>query len=48
VADPAYRLDLAEFARRDLGGYFRVNDHFATELEKVIGMTIWCGSTTIT
>src|SRR5499425_470202 len=31
-----YRLDLAEFARRDLGGYFRVNDHFATELEKVI------------
>src|SRR5215467_12432681 len=32
-----YRLDLAEFARRDLGGYFRVNDHFATELERVIG-----------
>jgi trehalose 6-phosphate synthase len=32
-----YRLDLAEFARRDLTGYFRVNDHFATELEKVIG-----------
>src|SRR5258708_3261438 len=32
-----YRLDLAEFARRDLGGYFRVNDHFATELQKVIG-----------
>jgi trehalose 6-phosphate synthase len=31
-----YRLDLAEFARRDLSGYFRVNDHFATELEKVI------------
>jgi trehalose 6-phosphate synthase len=31
-----YRLDLAEFARRDLTGYFRVNDHFATELEKVI------------
>ena len=31
-----YRLDLAEFARRDLGGYFRVNDHFATELEKII------------
>jgi len=31
-----YRLDLAEFARRDLSGYFRVNDHFATELEKVL------------
>ena len=31
-----YRLDLAEFALRDLSGYFRVNDHFATELEKVI------------
>jgi trehalose 6-phosphate synthase len=31
-----YRLDLAEFARRDLSGYFRVNDHFATELEKFI------------
>jgi trehalose 6-phosphate synthase len=31
-----YRLDLAEFERRDLSGYFRVNDHFATELEKII------------
>jgi trehalose 6-phosphate synthase len=31
-----YRLDLAEFARRDLSGYFRVNNHFATELEKII------------
>jgi trehalose 6-phosphate synthase len=31
-----YRLDLAEFARRDLSGYFRVNDHFATELDKII------------
>jgi len=31
-----YRLDLAEFARRDLSGYFRVNDHFAAELEKII------------
>jgi len=31
-----YRLDLAEFARRDLSGYFRVNNHFASELEKVI------------
>jgi trehalose 6-phosphate synthase len=31
-----YRLDLAEYARRDLSGYFRVNDHFATELENII------------
>jgi trehalose 6-phosphate synthase len=31
-----YRLDLAEFARRDLSGYFRVNDRFATELDKII------------
>jgi len=31
-----YRLDLAEFARRDLSGYFRVNDYFATELEQII------------
>jgi trehalose 6-phosphate synthase len=31
-----YRLDLAEFARRDLGGYFRVNKHFATELAKIL------------
>jgi trehalose 6-phosphate synthase len=31
-----YRLDLAEYARRDLSGYFRVNDHFAAELEKII------------
>ena len=31
-----YRLDLAEFAHRDLGGYFKVNNHFATELEKII------------
>jgi trehalose 6-phosphate synthase len=31
-----YRLDLAEFARRDLSGYFRVNDHFASQLEKVL------------
>ena len=27
---------MAEFARRDLSGYFRVNDHFATDLEKII------------
>jgi trehalose 6-phosphate synthase len=31
-----YRLDLAEFARRDLSGYFRVNAHFAAELEKIL------------
>ena len=31
-----YRLDLAEFARRDLGGYMRVNEHFANELSKLI------------
>jgi trehalose 6-phosphate synthase len=31
-----FRLDLAEFARRDLSGYMRVNDHFAAELEKII------------
>jgi trehalose 6-phosphate synthase len=28
-----YRLDLAEFTRRDLGGYFRVNQYFADHLE---------------
>ena len=28
-----YRLDLAEFSRRDLGGYFRVNEYFARNLE---------------
>jgi trehalose 6-phosphate synthase len=31
-----FRLDLAEFARRDLTGYLRVNEHFATELERII------------
>jgi trehalose 6-phosphate synthase len=31
-----FRLDLAEFARRDLTGYMRVNDLFAHELEKII------------
>lgn len=29
-----YRLDLAEFTRRDLGGYFRVNEYFARHLEE--------------
>ena len=31
-----YRLDLAEFTRRDLGGYFRVNEFFANNLEKLL------------
>ncbi|MDO8878712.1 MAG: trehalose-6-phosphate synthase, partial [Pseudolabrys sp.] len=31
-----YRLDLAEFTRRDLGGYLRVNEFFATNLEKIL------------
>src|SRR5262250_774665 len=31
-----YRLDLAEFARRDLSGYFKVNNHFAAQLEKIV------------
>jgi len=31
-----YRLDLAEFTRRDLTGYLRVNDHFAAQLDKVL------------
>jgi trehalose 6-phosphate synthase len=31
-----YRLDLAEFSRRDLSGYLRVNEHFADDLAKVL------------
>ena len=31
-----YRLDLAEFSRRDLTGYMRVNEHFAAELQKLL------------
>ena len=31
-----YRLDLAEFTRRDLGGYFRVNEYFARSLESFL------------
>lgn len=31
-----YRLDLAEFTRRDLGGYFRVNEFFARNLELLL------------
>jgi trehalose 6-phosphate synthase len=38
-----YRLDLAEFTRRDLGGYFRVNEYFARHLEQELAPddTIW-------
>jgi len=31
-----YRIDLAEFSRRDLSGYLRVNEQFADELKKVL------------
>ncbi|HLL28782.1 MAG TPA: alpha,alpha-trehalose-phosphate synthase (UDP-forming) [Xanthobacteraceae bacterium] len=31
-----YRLDLAEYSRRDLSGYWRANEHFASELHKII------------
>lgn len=31
-----YRIDLTEFSRRDLTGYFRVNRHFATELANIV------------
>jgi len=31
-----YRLDLAEFSRRDLSGYMRVNQRFAAELKKLL------------
>lgn len=31
-----YRLDIAEFSRRDLRGYMRVNEHFAGELHKIL------------
>jgi trehalose 6-phosphate synthase len=31
-----YRIDLAEFTRRDLTGYLRVNEHFADELSKIV------------
>ncbi len=32
-----YRIDLAEFSRRDLSGYLRVNDNFASESHEVLG-----------
>jgi trehalose 6-phosphate synthase len=31
-----YRFDLAEFSRRDLSGYMRVNEHFASEIDKFL------------
>ena len=31
-----YRLDLAEFSRRDLSGYRRVNAHFANQLQNLL------------
>jgi trehalose 6-phosphate synthase len=31
-----YRLDLAEFSRRDLSGYRRVNAHFANQLTALL------------
>ncbi len=31
-----YRLDLAEFLRRDLTGYRRVNEHFANQLHELL------------
>jgi trehalose 6-phosphate synthase len=31
-----YRLDIAEFSGRDLKGYMRVNEQFATELHKLL------------
>jgi trehalose 6-phosphate synthase len=31
-----YRLDLAEYSRRDLSGYLRVNEHFADQLDQVL------------
>ncbi len=43
-----YRFDLAEFSRRDLSGYMRVNEHFATELDKILRPTTSSGSMTIT
>jgi trehalose 6-phosphate synthase len=31
-----YRLDLAQYSRRDLSGYMRVNERFADELHKIL------------
>ena len=43
-----YRLDLAEFTRRDLGGYFRVNEYLRAQSGKAAaGPTTSSGCTTI-
>ena len=38
-----YRLDIAQFSRRDALGYMRVNERFAAELHKILALddTIW-------
>ena len=36
-----YRLDLAEFSRRDLSGYLRVNELFARKLDKIVRPDDW-------
>ena len=43
-----YRIDLAEFSRRDLSGYLRVNDNFARELHRCSGRMISSGCMIIT
>ena len=43
-----YRLDMAEFSRRDLSGYMRVNEHFATDCTRSCYPMISFGSTIIT
>ena len=43
-----YRIDLTEFTRRDLTGYFRVNRHFARELSKILDPMTSSGFTTTT
>jgi len=40
-----YRLDMAEFSRRDFCGYMRVNQHFAAESHKILRPTISSVST---
>ena len=36
-----YRLDFAEFSRRDLSGYRRVNVHFANQIADWLGSVVW-------
>jgi trehalose 6-phosphate synthase len=43
-----YRIDLAEFSRRDLSGYLRVNDNFARHLDTVLRPDDLVWYTTIT